>query len=167
MKSLKNNKKTPLPQESRGIMKKTVIAERFKRVRYASSKIMVRTITKFSIDIFLGEHGNIPEYVVDLSQFSHMFQRCNPNFLNKVLDVRNINNNVYVDSNDDGIVQDNVLSTFYGDNSSDNDSEDVMIVEVKLSKARKKRSYKKRKQKDNVIIENVNDVSERVKKRSK
>ena len=34
MKSLKNNKKIPLPQESRGIMKKAVIAERFKRVRY-------------------------------------------------------------------------------------------------------------------------------------
>ena len=146
MKSLKNNEKTPLPQESRGIMKKAVIVERFKRVRYASTKVMVRTITKFALDIFLGEHGNVPEYVVDLNQFSHMFQRSNPEFFKKVLDVRNININVYVDSNDDGSIQDNYLTTFYGDNSSDNESEDIEIVDVKQPE-RKNRSNKKRKKK--------------------
>ena len=129
-------------------MKKAVIAERFKRVRYASSKIMVRNVTKFALDIFLGEHGNVPEYVVDLIQFSHMFQRCNPEFFKKVLDVRNININVYVDSNDDGSIQDNYLTTFYGDNSSDNESEDIEIVDVKQPE--KKKKEKKRKQKDDV-----------------
>ena len=106
MKSLKNNKKAVIPQESQVMMKLAVIEEHYIRVRYASSKVMVRTISKFSIDIFLGENGNISEYVVDLSQFSNIFERCNPEFFHKVLDVRNLNNKVYVDNNDDGSVID-------------------------------------------------------------
>ena len=70
MASLQNNVKTEIPQESQIMMKEAVIDLRFKRVRYATSKIMVRTQSKFSIDIFIGQLDNIlPEYVVDLNQF--------------------------------------------------------------------------------------------------
>ena len=73
MASLQNNVKTEIPQESQIMMKEAVIDLRFKRVRYATSKIMVRTQSKYSIDIFIGQLDNIPEYVVDLNQFSYMF----------------------------------------------------------------------------------------------
>ena len=60
MASLQNNVKTEIPQENQIMMKEAVIDLRFKRVRYATSKIMVRTNIKFSIDIFIGQLDNIP-----------------------------------------------------------------------------------------------------------
>jgi len=83
MASLQNNVKTEIPQESQIMMKEAVIDLRFKRVRYATSKIMVRTQSKYSIDIFIGQLDNIPEYVVDLNQFSNMFETRNQDFLTK------------------------------------------------------------------------------------
>ena len=72
-----------------------------------------------------------------------MFETRNQDFFNKVLDLRNLNKKVYLDSNDDGSLKEKFKKIFYRDNSSDEDSDFVEFLEVNKTTEKKKGLTKK------------------------